>query len=342
MENLALPFEPVNSPNPLDTLAQLGTSPSTPEQDADFKVVSQTVTDRSVLLKRARAKYLTNAIVYRLADIESPLNKAYWNSYHCSSKLTKQGDKITGQYCKNRWCMVCNRIRTAKLIRDYMPVLDEWHDKHFLTLTVPNVPACTLQITINKMVRSLKQIQETCKKRSQRKRDRWPKILGLRKLECTYNPERNDYHPHFHIIVDSKYAAHEIKDQWLKKFPLAKEIAQDIRPADANSCIELFKYFTKVMTKTTSDDGVKYSINPFVLDEIFRAIKGVRTFQTFGFTLDRETEETEEACADLDEVLDEIVYGWMQEFSDWVDIDTGETLSGYVPSEKMIRLTEGG
>ena len=329
----------------LDTLAQLVTTPPETSQESDFSVVSQSLTDQSTLLKRARAKYLSNAIVFRLADVESPLNKSYWNTYHCASKLIKEGDKITGQYCKNRWCMVCNRIRTAQLIHTYQDTINSWENKHFLTLTVPNVKAHELPLTISVMNNGLRQILNTLKMRSYRKVQLFPKIKGFRKLECTFNPERVDYHPHFHLIVDSEYAAIEIKEQWLKKFPACSDLAQHISKADDKTSIELFKYFTKILTKTKTPDGKKYEILPQVLDTIFRSIKGVRTFQNFGFKLEKNDDEImDTAEIEKDEkiksFLDETVYGWLQEFSDWVDVKTGECLTGYTPSTKMQNLTE--
>jgi plasmid rolling circle replication initiator protein Rep len=326
----------------LDTLAQLDSDQTKPSIEDDFLISSQDKTDTSVLYKRARAKYLTNAIVYRLADIESPLNKSYWNTYHCASALVKTGDKVTGKYCKNRWCMVCNRIRTAKLINTYMPVVSEWSDKQFMTLTIPNVSAKELPLTIKSMTLAFVQIKKILTNYHQRYDIQKP--IGLRKLECTYNPKRNDYHPHFHLIVDSYFTAVQIQEQWLKKFPDANIQAQDIRPADDKSCIELFKYFTKVMTKhETSTGEKKQTIMPYVLDTIFRAIKGVRTFQPFGFRIEcsesGESSECEEDNPKISRILDEIVYEWMQEFSDWIDQNTGETLSGYEPTEKMRNVT---
>ena len=327
----------------LDTLAQPVTQPSEPPIDGDLQIVSQEGICPSTLLKRARAKYLTNAIVFRLADLDSPLNKAYWNSFHCASSLVLEDGKLTGRYCKNRWCMVCNRIRTAQLIHTYSPVLDEWTHKHFLTLTVPNVKAHELGLTIKIMNNAFRQIQNNLKKRTSRAVSLFPKIKGFRKLECTYNPVRDDYHPHFHIILDSEFGAIDIKEMWLKKFPICADIAQHISRADDNTCIELFKYFTKVLTKTTNEKNEKkYSICPQVLDTIFKSIKGIRTFQTFGFTLEK-SDEPEIENIEKDEkmvaFLDRTVYGWLQEFSDWVDVKTGEVLTGYEPTAKMLKLT---
>jgi len=333
--------------NSLDTLAQIGTGQENQLLNEDFLVISQAVTEQSTLLKRARAKYLTNAIVFQLGNVEeSPLNKSYWNTFHCAKVITKVGNEVTSSYCKNRWCMVCNRIRTAQLINAYQPIISEWQDKHFLTLTIPNVKGKVLHLAIERMNRVMRQIQATIKKRHQRKKLSFPKIQGLKKLECTYNPVRDDYHPHFHIITDSYYGAVEIKEEWLKRMVAAKDVAQHISKADDKTAIELFKYFTKVLTKTGGKENEKkYKIEPYVLDTIFRSIRRVRTFEPFGFRkarVDDGNSNSDSVDSDdytTEQVLDSISYQWEQEFADWVDFESGECLSGYVPSQKMKILT---
>jgi len=339
-----------NSPkavNSLDTLAQLASSEKTPLVEEGFDLALNVSSEsQKSLLKRARAKYLTNAIVFRLADVDSPLNKSYWNSYHCSSVLIRENGTVTGRYCKNRWCMVCNRIRTAQLIHQYQSTINSWSDKHFLTLTVPNVKGYELPLTIRIMNNALRRIIKSIAQRERRKSQLFPKIKGLRKLECTYNPVRDDYHPHFHLITDSEFAAVEIKEQWLKKFPSCSDLAQKVSRADDDTAIELFKYFTKILTKQKGEDNTPtYSIQPLVLDTIFRSIKNIRTFQSFGFVapkveLDHNESVDQELSASNVAFLDRAVFGWFQEFSDWLDVTTGETLTGYEPAEKMRRLTD--
>jgi len=77
-------------------------------------------------------------------------NRAFWNMFSCASVLVKHGESITGRYCKNRMCLVCNSIRQAKLLERYRPVFKEW-DCYFVTLTVPNVRAYDLGNSIDRM-----------------------------------------------------------------------------------------------------------------------------------------------------------------------------------------------
>ena len=298
------------------------------------------IKDEESLTRRARAKYFSYAVIFPLIDLDSPLQKSYWNTYHCCEILIREGEKITGSYCKNRWCTVCNRIRTAVLINTYKPVLDSWGDKWFVTLTIPNVPADKLRTAIADMEVEFRRIKDKFYKRHYRKQG--DKLVGFRKLECTYNPERDDYHPHYHIIVRGEDVARGLLDEWLKRYPGARDIAQDVRPADNDSVMELFKYFTKLIVKVNRDDRQVY-IEP--LDMIFRAIRGKRTFQNFGFTAPKEVEKPDDEAMELaDEIEQEVIresYQWHQDYHDWIGCQTGEVLTGYVPSPKFRKLVEG-
>lgn len=297
--------------------------------------------DNSALLKRARHKYFTYALVVPLAQLESPLEDSYWNTYHCCWALAERDGEVTGSYCKNRWCTVCNRIRTAILINAYKPVLDLWDDKYFVTLTIPNVPADRLSSAIDGMGAGFRKIKEVFYRQHRRKKRDTP-LIGFRKLECTYNPERNDYHPHYHIIVRGEGTAKELLAEWLRRYPEAVEQAQDVQKADDDSVMELFKYFTKLITKTKKGSAV--FIRP--LDVIFQAMRGCRTFQNFGFKHEviedgPISEEAEKLAEEIEEEAVTVVYEWVQELTDWVEEQSGRVLTGYQPTPKFRQLVEG-
>jgi hypothetical protein len=110
----------------LDTLAQL--------------VTDHPLKSLETLTRRAKAKFITSGLIFPLIDLNSDLKKSYWLTWHCTSVLLQDGQKITSRYCNNRWCIVCNRIRTAKMIKNYYPVIkSEIQDGYFVTLTIPNV-----------------------------------------------------------------------------------------------------------------------------------------------------------------------------------------------------------
>jgi Replication protein len=302
----------------LDTLAQLGTEPK----------------DIGFLVKRARAKTFTAPLSVKLASLNTDLKKSYWNSYYCNDTLKQEGNKITGKYCNNRWCSVCNRIRTAKLIVGYKKPLEELKDKQFVTLTLPNCKGEQLRETIDFMLKTCKTTQEFFKKRHQRKMQDW-QLVGIRKLECTYNYKTDTYHPHFHFLVESEVAANELVNEWLKRVPTASRQAQDVKIATKGAETELFKYFAKIVTKT--EKGFRTFIEP--LDVIFTAMRGLRVFQPIGLKKDV-SEDIEDIISEEIEDIDEKFTNWKWYKHDWVEMSTGEVLTGYIPSDNMIKLID--
>jgi hypothetical protein len=268
---------------------------------------------QQTLQKRARAKAITNAIVFKLTSIESPLNKSYWSTFHCSNVIIQDGEKLTSRYCNQRWCLVCNRIRTANLMRGYLPSIDAMQEPYLVTLTRPNVKSGYLKATIEDMQKKFTQSKDTLSKRG-------IKLIGIRKIECTVNEKEQTHHPHYHCVIEGKEVAEQLKSQWLIKNPKALHYLQDSRPL--TDPIELFKYFTKMLTK----DG---RVLPEPMDKTFRAMKGKRVFQPFG-GIKKQSEDVEVKDAiqcDWKEANTEIwTFESTGKFSDWYNAN-GEALS---------------
>jgi hypothetical protein len=222
-----------------------------------------------------------------------------------------------------------------------------WDDKYFVTLTIPNVPADKLSSAIDGIEAEFRKVKHVFYEQHRRKKRDSP-LIGFRKLECTYNPERNDYHPHYHIIVRGEGTAKELLAEWLRRYPEAVEWAQDVQKANDDSVMELFKYFTKLVAKTNKGKGSAVFIRP--LDVIFQAMHGRRTFQNFGlnFGFKHEVVEDEPISEEAEELAEEIegeamtvVYEWVQELTDWVEEQSGRLLTGYQPIPKFRRWVEG-
>jgi len=284
--------------------------------------LAQPATNGKITLKkRAKAKFFTNRIIYPLVDLDSPLKKSYWNSYHCVETLLQDGKKITGKYCNNRWCIVCNRITTAKLINGYKEKLQELEDLRMVTLTIPNVSGDCLSAAIDEMLREIAKIQKLFRER------RDYRIDGVRKIECTYNEKENTYHPHFHLALDGDGVGVQLINEWLKRYPGANRICQDNRPADAGKLVELFKYFTKMHTVVIRNGKKEITMYPAqVLDTIFQAMRGRRVFQPMGgIKKVSEDVDPEEATVFVqDEEIE--IWGWVQDVSDWIS-GQGECLT---------------
>lgn len=288
--------------------------------------------DKKTLSKRAQRKKLSDSLILKLVDVaDAKQVKAYWATWHCTKTLHIYSDgTLTAKYCKKRWCSVCNAIRTAQLIRRYEPIFKGWQDVHFVTLTLPNVPAAGLSAGIADLYAGFVACKDRAKKRAQR--GKAPKLVGVRKLECTYNAYNDDFHPHFHFILDNAQSGRALVSDWLELFPQSDAKAQDCRPADANSLHEIFKYFTKLISGRQGDGIKPRAIHADALNLMFEAITGCRTFQSFGFRLPTENESENErvSCADVIAVAP-----WIAELSDWANSETGELLSGYIPSDAM-------
>lgn len=319
LKNVSFSKENSNKKTPLlDKLAQL----SSKNENKPL------INTRETLRKRAKAKFFTNALTKQLATLKSPLQKSYNNTiFGCSNVLVQNGEKITGKYCNNRWCLVCNRIRTAKLICGYKETLQNLPDLQFLTLTIPSVPAETLKETLENMAKTFNTILKTLNRKYKRSGSS-ETLKGLRKIECTVKVANKMNHPHFHVLISGYENALNIKREWLKHYPTAEPYLQNIRKADNNTFMELFKYYTKITTNKV--------VYIELLDVIFQAMRNKRVYQPFGIKkcVTEDIEKLQAQITDL-EAAEKI---WMWEESDWIEHETGECLTGYEPDETTKKL----
>lgn len=313
-----------NKAHSLDTLAQLSTESSKPFTGKTFKGFKISESQRT-LQARARSKAYTFSYLFDLIDLGSPLQKSYWQTYHCANVVLQEGEKITSRYCNQRWCLTCNRIRTAKMINGYKGELDKLDNAQFLTLTFPNVKAYKLKSEIQLMADNLKKVRKNLKKTY------GYTLKGLRKYECTYNEKRNDYNPHYHLIIEGKEQAEKVIDLWLKLYPKAERKAQEYSSVNEGTIKELCKYFTKVVSKDND-------YNPKALDIMFRACKGLRTFQPIGIKKDvsEDIEEIQAQTIDWIPPQNE-VFVYIREAFDWVS-GSGEVLSNYEPTKEDLQV----
>ena len=279
----------------------------------------------TTLQKRARSKWYTIKIVGQLintVDESDKLHKYYRNALGCATVMHQQENKITTKYCNSRCCNVCNRIRTGKLMNAYIKQMKDFNHIEFTTLTIPNVKANFLEASLKKMSKEWSKIVDNLRKQGR-------KISGIRKIEITYNSEKDTYHPHFHILSnfsDGKY----IIDEWLKRFPDASIKAQDTRTADENSLNEIFKYSTKVLYKAQSEGT--FDIYAQAINTILSVLYGKRTFNTFG--------DVKKECEDIQDIESQI-YEEIKPLEDanWIWINNDWFLSLGTSISQKIRLT---
>jgi hypothetical protein len=278
------------------------------------------------LNRRAKTKFLQAVWVKSLVDLGGPLSAQYLDTLKCSCSIKQSGEKFTSRYCGHRWCLICNRIRTAKLINAYEKPLDALIDKQFVTLTRPNVPGEKLKSEIDYFYKWWRAMLRVSVKEGLN-------LSGIRKLEITYNHKRNDYHPHFHLIVEGKEGAKYILEKWMEANKTASIDAQDIR--ECFSYKDLFKYVTKLTTKIQRGPNEFDYFNPQAIDLIFQTIKGARIYQGFG-TVKKvkvsEEIETEQAL-EIKGEEGENVFRWA--YNTWLNVKTDEPLTDWEPDEEI-------
>ena len=315
---------------PLDKSEKANQTPGVTPQEA-----------RERLQKRARAKYSTLGVIKRLISLSSSLKEKYQRSLGCCSMIQQHDGTLTSYYCGYRWCVVCNRIRMARRIDAYRPVFEDWTDQGdevcMVTLTIPNVRAGELAEAFDEMRDKLK----LCRRAIRRTREL--PYQAVRATECTFNAERKDFHPHFHLAVRGRATAHAVVEEWLKRWDEADRDAQDVREWDGTDggLKELTKYCTKLIGATKDDEPPP----AWALDVIFRALEGRHLFRPVGFDLtdytpDLDPDQVEDFEDELESTLpafnrpdENVNWWWDVDVSDWVDPTTGECLTGYEPSE---------
>lgn len=181
----------------------------------------------------------------------------------------------TANFCKFRFCSICGwrqACKDAAKISVLMDYIKAEHKKEFVfvTLTAPNVKADVLRDEITRYNKAFKNLTERGA----------IKIINhgyIRKLEITYNVERDDYHPHFHCVfaVNKSYFSGEYyirQERWLNLWrELMKDetITQvDVRRVKSNNDKEM-REFSKYAAKDED-----YTHSQDVFDAFYYALKG--------------------------------------------------------------------
>ncbi len=326
------------------TLAQKGTA-KTGQNEVLVMGKGSDLNNNAALQGRAKRKTITNSMMLNLIDVAKQKGndeqlKSLWNTYHCQNEVISTNGRIYGRYCKNRFCTLCCSIRKAEIINKYLPIIEKWEEPYFVTLTVKACKANQLKNYIKSMTNTFKQITE--KYRKQYQRGKGIKLVGVKSIECNFNPQRKTYNPHFHIIVANKQMASIIIREWLSrsKKGYTNSKAQDMREVfnPKTGLIEIIKYSSKIFTepdiKKKGEKG-SYQIYIAALDIILTAMKGKRIFDRFGFNVEKEEKVTTIAPQP---VTDYKQWEFNPKLSDWQNIDTDEVLTGYTPKYQLTAI----
>ncbi len=337
----------------LDTLAQKAsknTPPCPQTRPVTVKGAGAEAIDQEKLQNRAKKKMITQRLTLALIDVATKLGEtdsvqSYWNTYHCQSRIVSAGGRTYGNYCKNRFCSICSGIRKAEKINTYLPVIKTWVDAHFVTLTARSIPANKLKSRMDRMMRSIKKLIRRNAQRA--RRDKGLKLVGIRSLECNFNPKQRTYNPHFHFIVATKEMAELLIDEWLEQstsqYALRKGQHSSKVANTEKALIEVIKYGTKVFTdptvpKKNSGKPPKVKVTPRVyvsaFHRIITAMAGHRQFDRFGFNLPpgATTAKTITVLNNYQQLV------FDPQINDWMDESTQELISGYKCDRTLVDI----
>lgn len=331
----------------LNTLAQSGTA-KVPTQPTIITGEGAEMGNEKQLKGKAKRKIISQSLSLNLIKVadqkeEPHKKKGFWNTYHCQNKITSFDGRLFGNYCKNRYCTLCSSIRKAYLINKYLPELKKWEAPYFVTLTIKACKLSRLKEMMKAMIRGFKRITQKYRKRNQR--GQGVRLIGVKSLECNYNPIKATYNPHLHLIVASKEIAHAFINEWLQLWTgkFASKHGQDMRPIVnlETGLIEIIKYGSKIFTEpdvnNKSKKGAERDLYLAALYNIFDAMQGLRIFDRFGFDLPQDQEATPKGAR----VVTEFEEWKFDAFSfDWLNVDTDQTLTDFVPQRELLNLLE--
>ena len=228
----------------------------------------------------------------------------------------------SGNFCKNRFCPHCSYNLARKnalelqVLMQYLKSLD--YDFIFLTLTAPNIAGYELEQELREYSRAFDRLFK--------RKEVSSVVKGYaRKLEVTYNRDRNDFHPHYHVLLAINKSYFDSRNyipraRWLKLWQECKQdptITQvDVRKYKGKDVFEITKYIAK-----DSD----YLYNEYVFKTFYLSLKGKRLLSYGGVFKDAALKYDR---GELDYLLDTDTIEYIYKFyMRWlgVDYDISET-----------------
>jgi hypothetical protein len=300
----------------------------------------------------AEEKLISDSIIYPLIDCAKSKGAydrvdSYWRTWWCLRRVTTDSStgKLHGKYCRTRPCAICCGIRKASKIIAYSSTVRSWENPFTLVVSLKSPAAKNLNKVIDEMFALLNRIIEKYKQR--KRRGKGFKLVGIRSLECTYNPKDNTYHPHFHFILQNKEMAIALQDEWMREgrkrwgkqaINQAGQYCEPIRKNELDGKMrDAIKYTTKIFTKIDpKQKGKKGERKIYIdaLDNILAAMSRRRIFDRFGFNLPKQ--ENEKFLPRKLKYFKEWEY--LPDCSDWHEKEGVLTLTGYVAEENLKEL----
>lgn len=192
--------------------------------------------------------------------------------------INKENEVVAGNFCKNRFCPVCNRRYASQKWHKVKCIAEQLKIVFrpcfaLLTLTVENVTGEKLSEEITRLMKSIDRLHKTSLWKNN--------VIGyFRSLEVTYNSKKDTYHPHYHYILclDKNYKNNMIPTwQWRQTWERSARLnypsqvkIQIIKDDDTLSggIAEVAKYAVKISSVIEKDSQ---AIKP-----LEKALKGRR------------------------------------------------------------------
>lgn len=192
-------------------------------------------------------------------------------------------------FCRNRLCPMCIKRRSLKQYAEACRLIEAMPEGTWLhlVLTIPNVPFSDLGGAISTMNRASSFFfRDPLIRRAFR---------GiLRVLEVTYNPVRDDWHPHFHCLIYAPKSYCTNPKLYLKREVLLDKWAAAVGlPVTAvyvskvKNPLEAIPEIVKYCFKPYQGGGVKGISELAFYEHIFEALHGRRCVQTYGLIRDK-------------------------------------------------------
>ena len=284
----------------------------------------QAIIDELNLRKRIHGK-LINSLCNSFENIEKATPEKAQRLKDCGSLvlINQQGKLFSANFCKNRYCPICQWRRSRKAFAKSYKVQKRMEQKFdynylFLTLTLRNTP--DLAKGIDDILKSFKSLQDTSQYRKV--------VKGfIRTLEITYNKQSKEWHPHLHIILAVKkdyFTNSELytdRETWARLWKQSAKIEYypqcDIRKIDnnerENAIAEVSKYMVKPIDIDLSAE------TETIYTSLLKSTFGRRLTSTGGDyrkefkQVQNETDETDET----DEYLKDTEVLYMYEYNNY-------------------------
>lgn len=191
---------------------------------------------------------------FKKLQIEEVGNQVFSCAERLEYKVNTDGSISLNKvwFCKNKLCPICNWRRALKHSYQASNVLDIAMKKHpkaqflFLTLTVKNVPGSELKESLTHLTKSFDRLFRRAKVKKN--------LIGfMRATEVTYSEERDDYHPHLHILLMVKPNYFNGSDNYIKQAEWS-ELWKKSAKLDYNPIVDV----RKIKTDGNSEDESLY------------------------------------------------------------------------------------